>query len=164
MSKAPKHNQAEAKPRAKPVSLTPEIAAELCERVGNGEALIRVCEDAHMPTDRAVRKWEKENEQFGSDFALARARRLEVVETELLEISDDGRRDYEVGEDGKAVVNSDHIQRAKLRVDTRLKLLACWDPKRYGTQRTEVDMTAHLPDVAKATTQLDEILGLLASK
>lgn len=164
MSKAPKHNQAEAKPRAKPVSLTPEIAAELCERVGNGEALIRVCEDAHMPHDRTVRKWEEGNEQFRADFACARARRLEVVENQVLEIADDGRRDYDVGEDGKAVVNSDHIQRAKLRVDTRLKLLACWDPKRYGTQRTEVDMTAHLPDVAKAASTLDEILGLLASK
>lgn len=164
MSKAPKHSQGEAKPRAKPVSLTPEIAAELCERVGNGEALIRVCEDAHMPHDRTVRKWEESNEQFRADFACARARRLEVVENQVLEIADDGRRDYELGEDGKAVVNSDHIQRAKLRVDTRLKLLACWDPKRYGTQRTEVDMTAHLPDVAKATTQLDEILGLLAAK
>ena len=28
--------------------------------------------------------------------------------------------------------DSEHVQRSKLRVETRLKLLAKWDPRRYG--------------------------------
>ena len=29
-------------------------------------------------------------------------------------------------------VNAEHIQRSKLRIETRLKLLAKWNPKKYG--------------------------------
>ena len=36
------------------------------------------------------------------------------------------------------LVDTDHIQRAKLRIDTRLKLLAKWNPKKWG-DKLDVD-------------------------
>ena len=41
-------------------------------------------------------------------------------------------------------LNAEHIQRSKLRVETRLKLLAKWDPKRYG-ERQQVDVNDVTP-------------------
>ena len=34
--------------------------------------------------------------------------------------------------DGTKTVTADMVQHRKLRIETRLKLLACWDPRRYG--------------------------------
>jgi hypothetical protein len=66
--------------------------------------------------------------------AIARAREegFDAIAREALEIADDGRRDYVPLENGGLAVDHDHIARSRLRVDTRLKLLAKWDPKRYG--------------------------------
>ena len=67
-------------------------------------------------------------------LAIARAREdgLDVIAADCLSIADDGTRDYAPSDDGREIVDHDHIQRSKLRIDTRLKLLAKWDPKRYG--------------------------------
>ena len=63
---------------------------------------------------------------------LAHYRKLGVTRFICVDdVSTDGTRDYLPDEDG-FVVNHDHIQRSKLRVETRLKLLSKWDPKRYG--------------------------------
>lgn len=40
-----------------------------------------------------------------------------------------------LGKDGQPVgwmLNGDHVQRSKLRIETRLKLLAKWNPKKWG--------------------------------
>ena len=39
------------------------------------------------------------------------------------------------GEDGKRRLDPESVQRSKLRIETRLKLLACWS-KRYNPQST----------------------------
>ena len=31
-------------------------------------------------------------------------------------------------------LNGEHVQRSKLRIETRLKLLACWNPSKYGNK------------------------------
>ena len=39
------------------------------------------------------------------------------------------------GKDGESAgweLNGDHVQRSRLRIDTRLKLLAKWNPRKYG--------------------------------
>jgi len=37
-------------------------------------------------------------------------------------------------ENGLDTIDGEHVSRSKLRIETRLKLLACWDPKRYGAK------------------------------
>jgi hypothetical protein len=48
-----------------------------------------------------------------------------------LKISDDGRNDYTETEDGE-VPNHEHIQRSRLRVDSRKWLASKLVPKKYG--------------------------------
>jgi len=167
VSKAPKHNQPEAKkPHGRPSAYTSELADEICERLANGEPLARICRDEHMPSVMSVWRWEEADETFSLRVARARAAGFDEIAYDMLHIADTQEQGVIRKVEGDKITETteDMLGHRKLRVDTRAKLLACWDPKRYGTQRTEVDMTAHLPDVAKATTQLDEILGLLASK
>ena len=50
----------------------------------------------------------------------------------MLEISDDGSRDYTATEDGDEIPNHEHIQRSRLRVDSRKWLASKLAPKKYG--------------------------------
>jgi hypothetical protein len=65
---------------------------------------------------------------------------FDAIAEEALEIADDGSNDWmeRRRKDGSTeeVVNSEHVQRSKLRIETRLKLLAKWSPKRYGDKQT----------------------------
>lgn len=145
-------------------TFTQEIADEICERIGKGEALIRICEDEHLPSDRTVQKWCKEYPEFGSDFADARARGMDAFALQALEIADESSRDKIVDSEGNERTNSEVVARAKLRVETRLKLLACWDPKRYGTQRVEASVETHSPKADQVLSELGSILSKISGQ
>jgi hypothetical protein len=51
---------------------------------------------------------------------------------EALDIADENQHDTIKRQDGSEGPDSEWISRSRLRVETRLKLLAKWDPKRYG--------------------------------
>ena len=95
-----------------------------------------ICRDDGMPAYRTVKDWIDGKPEVSADIARAREEGFDVIAASTLEIADDARNDYmeAVGEDDAASyrLNSEHIQRSKLRIETRLKLLAKWDPKRYG--------------------------------
>lgn len=126
-----------AKPGAKskggrPSKYTPALIEKIASRLSAGEPMARICRDEGMPAYRTVKDWMDTKTDVSALIARAREEGFDAIALDALDISDDGRRDYEANEDGSVAVNHDHIQRAKLRVDTRLKLLAKWDPKRYG--------------------------------
>lgn len=108
------------------------IVEAICARLEKGEALEVICREEGMPASRTVRDWRTQDPAIGERFDEARDIGFDAIARDCLEIADDGRRDYQVLEDGREVVDHDHISRARLRVETRLKLLAKWDPRRYG--------------------------------
>lgn len=117
-------------PRKKPTH-TPELIEAICEELAKGIPLTVICAQEGYPAPRTVRDWEQQDEAIAA--AIARARELgEVALAEqCLAIADDETHDWELSKKG-AVTNEVAIQRAKLRVDTRLKLLAKFNPKRWG--------------------------------
>jgi hypothetical protein len=119
----------------RPSKYTPELVASICARLAEGEPLAQICRDEGMPHPSTVRDWADAKPDVSLAIARAREDGFDRIALEVLEIADDGTRDYVVGEDGREIVNHDHIQRAKLRVETRLKLLAKWDPKRFGDRQ-----------------------------
>lgn len=101
----------------RPSKFTQEVAAEIVARLSTGEPLAVICRDDHMPCDDTVRAWADKDEALSRDIARARETGFDAIALKALEIADDTQGDP---------------QRDRLRVDTRLKLLAKWDPKRYG--------------------------------
>jgi hypothetical protein len=90
-----------------------------------------------MPGFATITAWGLDTQHpFAAQFAHARNIGWRHLAEELLEISDDSKRDYveREGADGETVrtVDHDHIARARLRVDTRKWLLARMLPKVYG--------------------------------
>lgn len=130
--------------QGRPSSFTQEIADEIVDRLSKGEPLAEICRDDHMPAVRTVSDWKRANEAFSADFACARDEGYDQIAADCLRIADDSSGDDDPAEEelegqghGGALKRrraggAENVQRSKLRIETRLKLLAKWDPKRYG--------------------------------
>jgi hypothetical protein len=120
----------------RPTRYTPAIGNEICRRMADGESVRQICRDEAMPHESTVRSWAIDPEHpIYTQYGAARLAMYERWGEEIIEISDDGSNDWMERETdrGKAdVVNSEHIQRSRLRVDTRKWLLSKLLPKRYG--------------------------------
>ena len=88
-----------------------------------------------MPCDDTVRNWADKDAQLARDIARARDAGFDQIALDALAIADDSRHDTKRGKDGQEMPDSEWITRSRLRVETRLKLLAKWDPKRYGDRQ-----------------------------
>lgn len=115
---------------------TPEIAEAVCRRLSAGESLRSICRDDAFPPESTVRGWAHDNrEGFAAQYAHARELQAHAIADELLEIADDARNDWmerQQGDDTVTVLNSEHVQRSRLRLDTRKWLLSKMLPKVYG--------------------------------
>lgn len=139
-------------------TFTQKAADEIVARLSKGEPLTVICRDMGM-TDRTVRNWADADDAFASDIARAREAGFDEIALEALRIADDTSNDTQMRGDEDnpyPVANSEWIARSRLRVDTRLKLLAKWDPKRYG-ERSEHNVNHGVQD------SLAELLGQVAN-
>lgn len=108
------------RPQGRPSKFTPQIAAEIVQRLSSGEPMAEICRSHHMPDVSTVWDWTQKDESFSQSIARARISGFDMIAADCLRIAD--------GNDG---VEGDASMR-RVRVETRLKLLAKWDPKRYG--------------------------------
>ena len=116
----------------RPSDYTAETAAEICERIAEGQSLRRICLDDAMPGLRTVLAWLIKHQDFQLQYARARETQADVLADEINDIADDGSRDYGVDANGNRIVDHDHIARARLRVDTRKWVASKLKPRKYG--------------------------------
>jgi hypothetical protein len=129
----------------RPSTYSQEIADEVCRRLAGGESLRAICRDEGIPDESTVRLWALDDrEGFATQYARAREVQYLAIADELLEIADDGRNDWmqRRGNDerGGWELNGEHIQRSRVRIDTRKWMLSKMLPKVYG-DKTEVAVT-----------------------
>jgi hypothetical protein len=123
----------------------------------------------HGTSQTSVDRWAAGDPSYADEIAAARALGWDSLAVECLEIIDDKDGDVMHDADGTARANTANVLRDKARVETRLRLLACWDNGRYGPARTvkvEGEITATTRHVIDPAT-LDEVqraalLSLLA--
>lgn len=126
---------AKVKP-GRPSKFTPELADEIVMRISQGIPLREICRDEHIPSWMSVYRWMDADKEFSLRIAHARELGEEAIAQECLEIADDAKNDWmeKIGRDGTELyqLNGEHVQRSKLRIETRLKLLAKWNPRKWG--------------------------------
>jgi hypothetical protein len=127
----------------RPSLKTPEVVEEICERLASGETLSSICQDERMPAFSTIYAWEKSDPEFLNVSLRAREVGTHALADQCIEIADDSSRDWLETEDEsqRHVFNSEHVQRAKLRIDTRLRLIGKWNAKKYG-EKAQVDHTS----------------------
>ena len=132
---------------ARPTIYTQDIADEICRRLSEGESLREICKDAHLPTARAVHYWllEPEHREFFQQYTRARELQAHMLADEIIKISDDATNDWMerrseaekgAGINNGYVLNGDHVQRSRLRVDSRKWYVSKVLPKIYGEKVT----------------------------
>lgn len=151
------------KKTGRPSKYTPELAAEICERLSNGEPLRQICRDAHMPAWTAVYAWSAKDPVLSERIARAREMGFDAIAEEALIIADTPEWGVteNVGPQGVSVTKADMLGHRKLRIETRLKLLAKWDPKRYGDRIAlagDKENPIHLEAKVQAEQYFEELL------
>jgi hypothetical protein len=120
----------------RPSTYRADIADEICRRMAEGESLRSICRTEGMPPRRTVAEWViADRDGYAERYARARELQADALADELLEIADDGRNDWMRREDPSNPgyeLNSEHVQRSRLRLDARKWLASKILPKKYG--------------------------------
>jgi len=111
------------------MALKPEQQAKfnlVCERIADGMSLRKACKPSDVISKKSFLQWIAENGGEGSklsdQYARACEERGHALAEDVIEISDDGSNDWMQDNDPDNPgwkLNGEHIQRSKLRVDTR---------------------------------------------
>ena len=104
----------------RPTKKTPEVIERLIEGIADGQTLRALCREEGMPNWRTVYDWIDADEELAARFERARAIGFDAIAEDIISNVDN------------VMAIGEHIQRSKLQVETRLKLLAKWHPKKYG--------------------------------
>lgn len=125
----------------RPSDYSLETATIICNRLADGESLRAICVDDDMPDKSTVFRWLIANDPFRDQYARAREAQAEHLVDEILEISDDGTNDWMArrseaekgaGVESGWVLNGEHVQRSRLRIDARKWFASKVAPKKYG--------------------------------
>jgi hypothetical protein len=114
---------------------TPEIEGEIIRRLSLGEPLAQICRDDGMPHPTNWRDWCANDEALAIAYARAREDGFDQIAAQALIIADTQCQGEIVTEKADGTVErkrEDMLGHRRLQIETRLKLLAKWDPKRYG--------------------------------
>lgn len=123
----------------RPSKLTPAVLKRIVDGLSQGTPLTVICSGKDMPHDNTVRDWMEADPTVSVAIARARNQGFDKIALDALRIADTPIIGEEIteSEDGMQVKRSDMLGHRKLQIETRLKLLAKWDPKRYGERMAQ---------------------------
>lgn len=116
----------------RPSIRTAEIEDRIIAGLTEGTPLTIVCQPDDMPGLSTVYDWMNADEGFSGRIARAREAGWDQIAIDALNIADEVTEKDTIETKFGEIPNKEWLMRSKLRVETRLKLLAKWDPKRYG--------------------------------
>lgn len=104
-------------PAGRPTDYTPELAAEICGRLGAGQSVKAICAEDGMPAQSAIYRWIAMHPEFKEMYTQARVDSVDALADDALAIADDSDGD---------------VQRDRLRVETRKWFASKMQPRKYG--------------------------------
>jgi hypothetical protein len=153
----------ERRPAGRPSVYTDDLAADICIRIGDGQSVREIGRAGDMPDARTIFRWLAGNDIFRQQYVLACEARALRMADEINDIADDGSNDWmeRFNAEGQSIgwtLNGEHVQRSKLRVDTRRWLLSKLMPKKYG-DRLDVNTTLEVTLRAEPDEAIDKRLA-----
>ncbi len=144
----------------RPSAYSEELAAAICDRLINGESLVRICKSEGMPDRSTVLRWQASLPEFAAKCARARDGQADFLHDDMAEIEDkvaDGTMDPAAA---RVILSSKQWRASKLA------------PKKYG-DRTQLEHTGagggpiQTVDLSSLTEEqlaaLEPVLAALAS-
>jgi hypothetical protein len=125
------------KPGRPPEQPDPIIVQEILDWIEDGRTLREYCRQADKPTFKTVYRWMEKDEEFKTRFVRARDVGEDAIAQDTLHLIDQ-QPDRIVSESGISKIDPGWVQYQRNRVEQRMKLLAVWNPRKYGAK---VDLT-----------------------
>ena len=129
----------QSKTMGRPSTYDPNVARQICEQLSEGIPLRQICRQEGFPAWRTVYDWMRKDQALATAIAHARDLGYDAIAEDCLNIADTPFLGEEVSEseDEKGVKRVtikkvDMLGHRRLQVETRLKLLAKFNPKKYG--------------------------------
>jgi hypothetical protein len=123
----------------RPSKYSPELVEDICAKLSKGIPLAQICREEGMPGVQTVRDWMNADEAISVAIARAREDGEDAIAAQVLEIIDTPPERVQT-QHGSSVIDGGDVANRKLRAEYRLKLLAKWNPKRWGDR---VDVTSN---------------------
>ncbi len=143
-----------------------ELAQEICNAIAtHAQSVQSLCnENPHWPDRDTIFAWIVRYPDFNSLYARAKRSQAEVMVDELLDVADDKSGDMIVSPNGKITIDSEYINRSRLRIDTR-KWIACkLIPKVYGDRGIIDEVKDNQDELRNELLSLREELALKNKK
>lgn len=136
-----KKTNKEKKPRGRPTKYTPELGDKICEQIVNGDSLRTICKPDAMPSVVTFFAWLRTFPDFLKQYEAAKMEQAEGMSEDMIDIADNANNDWMEKFDKEGVsigwmLNGEHVQRSRLRIDTRKWLASKLKPKKYGDSTT----------------------------
>jgi hypothetical protein len=145
-------------PAGRPSEYTQELADLMCALLADGQSLRKVCENDWAPDKASVFRWLRTIPEFCDQYTRAKAEAAESMADDMIDIADDASNDWMAKHDPNNpgyMLNGEHINRSRLRVDTRKWIAAKLKPKVYG-DKIEHEHTVSLSDRMSALLGSDK--------
>lgn len=122
----------------RPTTFDQSTADKICALISEGKTLADVLRMEGMPKRSTVYDWIKAHPDFAESMNIARDLGADAIAEEALRIADTPLEGVELEKTGDLTKEKrgDMLGHRKLQVETRLKLLAKWHPKKYGEKMT----------------------------
>lgn len=133
----PKH------PGGRPSDYTQETADRICAQLAEGKSLRTICKADDMPSTVTVYAWLRKHAEFLAQYTRAKEDSADAFAEEMLDIADEASNDWMEVHDKDNVgyrFNGEHVNRSRLRVDTRKWIASKLKPKKYG-ERVQAELT-----------------------
>lgn len=119
-------------------TFTQDMGDLICAGLSDGKSLRTVCNDPGMPCKATVFNWMRTQPTFLDQYTRAKDEASDALFDECQDIADNGANDYMEANDPDNPgykLNGEHIQRSKLRIDTRKWMASKMKPKKYGDRQ-----------------------------
>ncbi len=128
------------------------IEKEVLDRLADGEPLSAICRsDPKFPHPTVWRDWCEADQALAIAYARAREAGEDVIAADCLAIIDEPPTRL-LTDQGPRIDPAD-VHNRRLRFEGRLKLLAKWNPKRWGDK---IDVTTDEKNVSSVAAAIEE--------
>lgn len=116
---------------------TQEIADQICVLVATTSKSMRtICKEVGIDYQTHL-NWFRSHPEYFEQYARAKEDQSDLLIEEMIEIADDSSQD-EIDTEFGTKMNSEYVQRSRIRIDTRKWIASKLKPKKYGDK---VDVT-----------------------
>jgi hypothetical protein len=115
----------------RPSEYSEGIVTAICDRMTQGDSLLKICKDEGMPDRVTIYRWLEKHDEFRNKYARAREAMMDYYADLIRDIAFDDSGDFFI-EDGRTVADHARVQRARLKVDALKWIASKLAPRQYG--------------------------------